>query len=457
MNILILSITKNIIPYVKELRELAGSVTACILMQQLDYWFSKYPQGFYKFIEPCNHPSYRRGDSWCEELGFSDNEYRSAYEKIGIRYKSKREYSATTDKFQNKFYACYHDRIKNQIFYVRNHDLVESVLLELISTKKQINTAPQGSPITVTQHSRLTVNQLSGVTVSQSIEDTVAQPFQNTEGDSLAVGKPTNPTSIYRTDTTTENKTDISLLSLETPLMEITPEREMLNIWNRIVEEGREPVKLTPGRGLLLQETLKSHFNNNLKDWETFCALITSSKFLMGEVTPFRVSLNWVLKPEIISNIKEEHSYNLGDRKPIVEKKKELTTEQKESLETTRLKEDMQHKLDKIHTEARNHRRKDLESLESTMAPEEITEMKEEFVRKFNNGELPEAKSEEVRGYFKEMGWTMPGAEVFFREFKQNKLLPALEEYYQQTNTTLGYHIPDVGIKIKEMLNAPRH
>jgi len=41
----LLSIIKGSIPYIKELRPVAGSVTAVILWQQLDYWFEKYPDG----------------------------------------------------------------------------------------------------------------------------------------------------------------------------------------------------------------------------------------------------------------------------------------------------------------------------------------------------------------------------------------------------------------------------
>ena len=37
-----LAITRGCIPYFKELRKITGSVTASILMQQLDYWFKKY-------------------------------------------------------------------------------------------------------------------------------------------------------------------------------------------------------------------------------------------------------------------------------------------------------------------------------------------------------------------------------------------------------------------------------
>ena len=57
----ILSNIRTCIPYIKELRNIAGSVTASILMQQLDYWFSKQGgEPFYKFKAPCEHSMYKK-------------------------------------------------------------------------------------------------------------------------------------------------------------------------------------------------------------------------------------------------------------------------------------------------------------------------------------------------------------------------------------------------------------
>ena len=46
-------------PYRPSLYLATGSVTAAILLQQLIYW--NHP--FYKFMEPCDHPTYKPGDS----------------------------------------------------------------------------------------------------------------------------------------------------------------------------------------------------------------------------------------------------------------------------------------------------------------------------------------------------------------------------------------------------------
>ena len=135
----LLVLTKTSIPYIKELRPIAGSVTAVILWQQLDYWFSKYPDGFFKFMSPPEkeHPSYREGDSWVEELGFSEKEFRNAFDKIGLRYSSKTIFNKTENKFlkgENEyFFASYQDKLKKMTFYYRNHEKADTALDELVT------------------------------------------------------------------------------------------------------------------------------------------------------------------------------------------------------------------------------------------------------------------------------------------------------------------------------------
>ena len=47
----VLGITGSLIPYYKELNTYIGSVTATILMTQLEYWFSKMGgKQFFKFL-----------------------------------------------------------------------------------------------------------------------------------------------------------------------------------------------------------------------------------------------------------------------------------------------------------------------------------------------------------------------------------------------------------------------
>jgi hypothetical protein len=137
-----ISLLTESVPYLRRLRPVTGSVTATLLMRQLEYWFERHPQGFYKFMSPCDHSAYRAGDSWEEELGFSAKEFRGAFDAIGVRYSSKKEFDEAPNKFmgqdgRERFYCSYYHRLSKQTYYVRNDatvDLAISRLLEAEST-----------------------------------------------------------------------------------------------------------------------------------------------------------------------------------------------------------------------------------------------------------------------------------------------------------------------------------
>lgn len=79
----VLAKDKDVIIYRKELNAITGSVTATILLQQIIYRFvNNGNKPFYKFIEPCGHEKYTKGDSWCEELGFTRKEFLTAIKKL---------------------------------------------------------------------------------------------------------------------------------------------------------------------------------------------------------------------------------------------------------------------------------------------------------------------------------------------------------------------------------------
>jgi hypothetical protein len=165
----LLSIIKGSIPYIKELRPIAGSVTAVILWQQLDYWFEKYPDGFYKFLSPPEnpHPSYKVGDSWEEELGFSKDEFRTAFDKIGVRHSSKTAFNKVKNPFQKNekemFFASYQDKLKKMTFYYRNHDLADKALTELVTihpkTKRKTAVKNDTFQSTIDRESQSTIDR----------------------------------------------------------------------------------------------------------------------------------------------------------------------------------------------------------------------------------------------------------------------------------------------------------
>jgi hypothetical protein len=169
------AITRDSLMYVKAYRQIAKTVTATILFQQLEWRFSKYPEGFYKFMKPSpNHQKYKLGDSWMEELGFSREEFRTAFDAIGIRYNSKTEY-LNRQKEGNTFirrdesgndttealYCSYHDRNSGLTFHLRNHDLVDRRLEEIThSVKGEPSSTVERQPSsTVEEQPQLTVEE----------------------------------------------------------------------------------------------------------------------------------------------------------------------------------------------------------------------------------------------------------------------------------------------------------
>ena len=74
---------KDTIFYRKEFKEKFKSTNAALLFSQmLRWWCSKKQKKFYKFKAPCKLATYKIGDSFCEELAFTEDEFVMALSKI---------------------------------------------------------------------------------------------------------------------------------------------------------------------------------------------------------------------------------------------------------------------------------------------------------------------------------------------------------------------------------------
>lgn len=200
-----LSVTRGSIPYIKELRALAKSVVGCIVMQQLDYWFDKYPDGFFKFLEACASPRYKAGQGWCEEIGCSAEEFITAFEKIGVRYKSKTAFEAAGDKFGRLFYCSYFDRGTGLTHYLRNHELLDAELDRLTLRETDNHglreTGKSGlrkpaTPVSVNRQSRIPEtgnpglhNKDSEITAEITAENTHTSPARATAAEEVCVSE----------------------------------------------------------------------------------------------------------------------------------------------------------------------------------------------------------------------------------------------------------------------------
>jgi len=68
---------------------MTGSVLSAILLSEVIYWWDHQgKKPFYKFKQPApSNIKYKKGDSWCEALGFTRSEFDRALSKIGARVK----------------------------------------------------------------------------------------------------------------------------------------------------------------------------------------------------------------------------------------------------------------------------------------------------------------------------------------------------------------------------------
>lgn len=129
---------KNIIPYRPELRKIAGTINATILLQQMIYYCSGSKDNkFYKFRLPCTHENYRDGDSWVEKLGFSPDEFDSALSKIAFKLGNCK------NKLNKEEALVYYYTDKQRYtWYSLNTELLEKQLSSIYCEKVE-------SPITV--------------------------------------------------------------------------------------------------------------------------------------------------------------------------------------------------------------------------------------------------------------------------------------------------------------------
>lgn len=113
-----------------------GSIAATILLQQVIYrWVHNGRAPFYKFNEPCQHPAYRAGDSWSEELGFTRRELETARSKIAVY---------TKGDLDKKAFISYWRDADRKTWYALNETAVIQELQKLYPTAEAASAGIQG-------------------------------------------------------------------------------------------------------------------------------------------------------------------------------------------------------------------------------------------------------------------------------------------------------------------------
>lgn len=381
-----------------------GCEKAALILGRMEYWFTISANGFYKFIEPCPHPLYREGDSWQEEVGFPRKIFAKAFDLIGVRYRSKTAFQKANDKFQGKLYASYHDRKTNKTYFIRNHEFASQFIKGLFS-KKSLSTVSHSTKI-----KRKKLTNPIGVPLTKNGRSRDGH-FGRSSGGTIG-GKENNSIQIITS-------------SLESPEPKILPTpfehppkkvmEEMIEIWK---EEVGDLGTSSCSEHLLtrLGETLKSFFDQSLDSWKTYCRMISSSKFLMGEAhnKHFKKAwITWAIKEETIDRIRGG-DFRLGDRETKLDSKINYINGNMNELEIKR--EGIETKINEIREDAEKERLRKIREKTKNLPEAALSQFKKEFI------EFLKEENSAISKEFRKNGWKGLFVESYFKSFLEEKI-----------------------------------
>lgn len=136
------------------------------------------------------------------------------------------------------------------------------------------------------------------------------------------------------TETTTKTSTKNTLSKKSKPdSIEYTEkyerEREMINIWDKLIKERDRPSVCNQARLVSLEKVIEDYFEGNLDNWKSYCLNIKNSSFLMGGGNNnWKADLTWAIKQENLIRViegyyhkKEEKEYKANFEEEILEEK----------------------------------------------------------------------------------------------------------------------------------------
>jgi len=441
------------IQYTPSLMKRLGSDRSAILFERLEYWFKRYSSGFYKFVTACQHPCYRDGDSWEEELGFSRTIFNHAFDRIGIRYKSKTDFESHQDPFKGKYFAMYMDRQSHRTFFVRNHRAVQALSNHVKSSDHPVATIftpqkPSSSTVSKLPHLLNSRNSTKHHSNKNRIQTLTSSSFP---GEDQLLNKH-NQKHQVKLLTLQHGSLDIQHIEKSTPKNDLEknisantfvdqtkqassvidiPSR-MLHIWTTLIGEvGGNLSPHSPAMQQRLTSVLAQSFRGSLNLWRSYCRKIASSKFLMGEGRnqSFKKAwLLWAIKPDTIDRIRHE-AFILGDRsipesEDVHQLKHTLSDlrEQRASINTT-LKE---LELDRTKALQRCTR-----ELKANLTTEQLEALQHQFV-----GYLQQQKPI-LYSEFQHHGWDGLCIDITFDLFLQGELNRIDQQAYQKIQTII--------------------
>jgi hypothetical protein len=390
-----ISAQQYFVAYNPVLSQKFGSTTAAAIFQRFEYWADKMKdyqgkQGaFYKFIDTCQHPCYKPGDSWCEELGISRKVFRNHFAKIGTAYKSKSDFLKKKDPFEGKYFAYYQDCKTNKTIFVRNHALLKKFYTQL---KKLL---PDSCPAKSQQKCAETAQQ-----TQQKPPTIKGKPRESSSGQSC-------------TRVVKDNQIISSSFKEDKQIISNSLGQEMLEIWKEeIGDKGLCTITLSLNKRL--ENALNQKFKGCLDQWRLHCRQIASSRFLMGEKpnTSFEIRLYFAISGAFIEGL-QEGKYELSTRKTrhdleIEKLNQSLELLEKEEYKAKSLMERAESERECLIRKAANEA---YEALSDAQMQEFKVLYEEDHIARYANENLKPADV-----------WKQPLAETFFEVFILSKL-----------------------------------
>lgn len=430
--------------YHPALIEILGSERAAILFNRLEYWFKIKPDGFYKFLEPCQHRLYREEDSWCSELGISRPTLNKAFDLIGERYGSKSAFSCAHDPFKGKFYASYYNRQNHLTHFVRNDDAVIALFVQLATVSAQHKTITPTSAVA----ERSKTHSNASLEIKQEPTDANCESLifhenpgnennfrscnenifrSSTENFSLQTERNFRSCnerffrSIYKQNIPTKvtslplENVKVNFAKKEFSVSDKNEAEKMEKIW---IEEIGELENNHNQPGLLqkLLQTLKMSFDGELQSWGRYCRLIASSKFLMGETDNDsfkKIWLAWAIKPQTIQRILAGE-FTFGDRPTRLDIEYQKQLERVKDLNDER--DLICTRISRVQEDVQKQIAHKLKAAIDKLSTDELERYRKEFETKLQQGS--DAASQE----FQEKGWNGCLIETLYHFFLRDQL-----------------------------------
>lgn len=92
-------------------------------------------------------------------------------------------------------------------------------------------------------------------------------------------------------------------------------EKEMINIWDKVIREGDKPSVHNKSRLSALKKVLKEYFEDNLENWESYCLNIKNSNFLMGGgANNWKADLTWATRQDNLIRVIEGYYHQKEEK-----------------------------------------------------------------------------------------------------------------------------------------------